>query len=61
MIEEQLYSLAVESAQVVADLLNWPDYDDTEIGETKPLWTRLTDSTPPIITVFFSRKLSRIL
>ena len=32
-IDEDLYSLAMESTQVVADLLNWPDYDDTEIGE----------------------------
>ena len=31
-IEEELYALAVESTQVVADLLNWPDYDNTEIG-----------------------------
>lgn len=31
-IDEDLYALAIESTQVVADLLNWPNYDDTEIG-----------------------------
>lgn len=36
-IDEDLYSLAMESTQVVADLLNWPDYDDTEIGEVNNL------------------------
>ena len=36
-IDEDLYSLAMESTQVVADLLNWPDYDDTEIGEINNL------------------------
>lgn len=31
-IDEPLYALAMESTQVVADLLSWPDYDNTEIG-----------------------------
>ena len=31
-IDEPLYALAMESTQVVADLLSWPDYDSTEIG-----------------------------
>ena len=31
-IDELLYALAMESTQVVADLLSWPDYDNTEIG-----------------------------
>lgn len=33
-IDEPLYALAMESTQVVADLLSWPDYDSTEIGRT---------------------------
>lgn len=31
-LEEELYALAVESTQVVTDLLYWTDYDNTEIG-----------------------------
>jgi hypothetical protein len=31
-LEEKLYALAVESTQVVTDLLYWTDYDNTEIG-----------------------------
>lgn len=30
--DEELYALAVESTQVVTDLLYWTDYDNTEIG-----------------------------
>ena len=33
IINEQLYKLAVESTNVVADFLQWEDYDNTEIGE----------------------------
>ena len=31
--DEALYRLAVESCSIVQDMLQWPSYDDTEIGE----------------------------
>jgi hypothetical protein len=34
-LEEELYALAVESTQVVTDLLYWTDYDNTEIGTAR--------------------------
>ena len=48
-IDEPLYALAMESTQVVADLLNWPDYDNTEIGIVLSLL--LQDDTPFCILV----------
>jgi ABC-type multidrug transport system fused ATPase/permease subunit len=32
-VDEDLYRIAVESCRIVADMEQWPDYDDTEIGE----------------------------
>ena len=32
-VDEDLYRIAVESCCIVADMEQWPDYDDTEIGE----------------------------
>lgn len=48
-IDEPLYALAMESTQVVADLLSWPDYDSTEIGTALSSSIIVADEiTPPL-------------
>eukprot|EP01035_Chromulina_nebulosa_P017220 gene17220-22743_t len=32
-IDEDLYKLSVESCRIVDDMIQWPTYDDTEVGE----------------------------
>jgi hypothetical protein len=41
-LEEKLYALAVESTQVVTDLLYWTDYDSTEIGTARLIECTIT-------------------